>query len=117
MLEDFITREHAFRAHLLDPKYEVIVHEQVWDDYKTWYIIETYGDGGIRVTIYNDNPGEAIISDLFVSEYILTPVITEGEKREFLETVSGRNFFILRGGKGTVSGTELAEFTGEYKYE
>lgn len=70
MLEDFITREHASRAHLLNPKYEVIVHEQIWDDYKTWYIIETYGDGGIRVTIDNDNPSEAIISDLFVSEYM-----------------------------------------------
>lgn len=57
------------------------------------------------------------LSNLFVSEYILTPLIADGEKRDFFETVSGRNFFILRGGKGTVSGTELAKFTGEYKYE
>ena len=68
MLENFITRQHAFHAHFVNPKYEVIVHEQTWDEHTSWYIMDKYGDGMVRVTVYKDTPDEAIISDLFVVE-------------------------------------------------
>ena len=68
MLEKFITHHLARSIHFIDPKYEVIVHEQTWDEHKSWYIMDKYGDGMVRVTVYKDTPDEAIISDLFVVE-------------------------------------------------
>ena len=54
--------------NLVDSKYELILHEQTWPEHTSWYIMDKHGDGMVRVTIDNDNPDEAIISDLFVSE-------------------------------------------------
>lgn len=58
----------AENMHFMDPKYELIVHEQEWPEHTSWYIMDKWGDGMVRVTVYNDNPTEVLISDLFVVE-------------------------------------------------
>lgn len=58
----------TLHSHFVDPKYELIVHEQTWSEHTSWYIMERSGNGMVRVTVFNDNPTEAIISDLFVVE-------------------------------------------------
>lgn len=63
-----INHRQAGHMHFMDPRYELIVHEQEWEEHTSWYIMDKYGDGMVRVTVFNDNPTEAIISDLFVVE-------------------------------------------------
>lgn len=63
-----INQRQAGFMHFMDPKYDLIVHEQHWPEHTSWYIMDAFGDGMVRVTVYNDEPFEAIISDLFVVE-------------------------------------------------
>lgn len=63
-----INHRQAGHMHFMDPRYELIVHEQEWEEYTSWYIMDKYGDGMVRATIYKDTPEEVIISDLFVVE-------------------------------------------------
>ena len=66
--EVLINHKQAGAMHFIDPRYELIVHEQEWEEHTSWYIMDKCGNGMVRATIYKDNPEEVIISDLFVVE-------------------------------------------------
>lgn len=43
---------------------------QIWDDFKCWFIFSDDGRISCRLSIYNEQPQEAIVSDLYTHENI-----------------------------------------------
>lgn len=43
---------------------------QIWDDFKCWFIFSDDGRISCRLSIYNEQPQEAIVSDLYTHESI-----------------------------------------------
>ena len=41
---------------------------QRWDDYHSWFLFTKNGVASCRLSIYDDNPKEGVVSDLFVRE-------------------------------------------------
>ena len=68
MSKDILTQKDANHLYFQTAKWELIVHKQSWPEHTSWYIMEKNGDAMIRVSLYRDQPDEAIVSDLFVHE-------------------------------------------------
>ena len=46
--------------------HKIICNIQYWDDHTAYYLMESHGNGLVRLTVYDDGYSE--LSDLFVSE-------------------------------------------------
>lgn len=57
------------------------------------------------------------IRNEFGFEYLVSTVTDREDREELTEKISGRKFIISRGGSGEISGSELAGFAEDYRYE
>ena len=52
----------------MENKYYFKTVHQIWKDYHTWFIFSNNGVASCRISIYDDNPTDCVISDLYVHE-------------------------------------------------
>ena len=52
----------------MNNKYYFKTVHQIWKDYHTWFIFSNNGVASCRISVYDDNPTDCVISDLYVAQ-------------------------------------------------